>query len=72
MAAEPPAEGETAAYNYEALSPVQRDLGIGTAFRHPSAWASPRRSLPDGLDGAIVRLADLRGKYVVLEFGSIA
>jgi hypothetical protein len=58
-------------YNYPAFVRSSA-VGMSNAFRNT---ARVGKQAPDfaltTLDGATVRLADLRGKYVVLEFGSI-
>ena len=58
-------------YNYPAFVRSSA-LGMSTAFRNSVRVGE---QAPDfaltALDGSTVRLSDLRGKYVVLEFGSI-
>jgi hypothetical protein len=59
------------AYNYPAFVRSSA-VDVSSPFRQTLRVGEPA---PDfaltTLDGATVRLADLRGKYVVLEFGSI-
>jgi hypothetical protein len=59
------------AYNYPAFVRSSA-VGMSSTFRNTVRVGE---QAPDfaltGLGGATVRLADLRGKYVVLEFGSI-
>ena len=59
------------AYNYPAFVRSSA-VGMSATFRNTVRVGE---QAPDfaltALDGATVRLADLRGKYVVLEFGSI-
>jgi hypothetical protein len=58
-------------YNYSAFVRSSA-LGLSAAFRNTVRVGE---QAPDfaltALDGGTVRLADLRGQYVVLEFGSI-
>jgi cytochrome oxidase Cu insertion factor (SCO1/SenC/PrrC family) len=67
--ARPEATGQE--YNYPAFVRSSA-LGMSAAFRHTVRVGE---QAPDfaltALDGTTVRLSDLRGKYVVLEFGSI-
>ena len=71
MATEARPETETAAYNYEAFVRSSA-VGMGGVFRGTLRVGeqAPEFTLT-ALDGSTVRLADLRGKFVVLEFGSI-
>ena len=71
MATETPPQTETATYNYDAFVRSSA-VGMGDAFRRTLRVGeqAPEFALT-ALDGSIVRLAELRGKYVVLEFGSI-
>jgi cytochrome oxidase Cu insertion factor (SCO1/SenC/PrrC family) len=59
------------AYNYPAFVRSSA-VGMSPAFRNTVRVGE---QAPDftltALDGTPIRLADLRGKYVVLEFGSI-
>jgi peroxiredoxin len=59
------------AYNYAAFVRSSA-VGMGGAFRNTVRIGE---EAPDftlrALDSSTVRLADLRGRYVVLEFGSI-
>jgi hypothetical protein len=60
-----------AAYNYTAFTRTS-SVGLSSPFR---TTVRVGEAAPDfellGLDGSATRLRDLRGKYVVLEFGSI-
>ena len=71
MATETRPETETAPYNYEAFVRSSA-VGMSSVFRGTLRVGeqAPEFTLT-ALDGSVVRLADLRGKYVVLEFGSI-
>ncbi len=64
-------ETSRAGYNYPAFVRSSA-VGMSTTFRD---MVRVGEQAPDfalaALDGSTVRLADLRGKYVVLEFGSI-
>jgi hypothetical protein len=66
-----PEAGAPPAYNYAAFVRSSA-VGMGSAFRNTVRVGE---QAPDftltALDGSTARLADLRGKYVVLEFGSI-
>jgi hypothetical protein len=71
MAAKPQAEAERAGYNYERFVRSSA-IGMGSAFRSTVRVGEPAPEFAlTALDGSTVRLADLRGRYVVLEFGSI-
>jgi hypothetical protein len=67
-AREAPAQEE---YNYPAFA-RSTAVGMAATFRGSVrvGEAAPDFALL-GLDGTVTRLSDLRGKYVVLEFGSI-
>jgi peroxiredoxin len=71
MATEARIETSHAEYNYPAFVRSSA-VGMSPAFRNAVRVGD---QAPDftltALDGPPVRLADLRGKYVVLEFGSI-
>ena len=71
MTTETRPDATAGAYNYEAFVRSSA-VGMGSAFRGTVRVGEPA---PDfaltALDGSTVRLADLRGQYVVLEFGSI-
>jgi len=71
MTAETHPATTTKEYNYAAFS-RSMTAGLGGAFRDRVrvGEAAPEFALT-ALDGSTVRLADLRGRYVVLEFGSI-
>jgi peroxiredoxin len=71
MATETRQETEVAAYNYDAFVRSSA-VGMSNVFRGTLRVGeqAPEFALT-ALDGSTVRLADLRGKYVVLEFGSI-
>jgi hypothetical protein len=66
-----PAAQAPAAYNYPAFVRSSA-VGMGSTFR---SAVRVGEQAPDfaltTLDGSTLRLADLRGRYVVLEFGSI-
>jgi hypothetical protein len=71
MATETHLETGTAAYNYEAFVRSSA-VGMGDVFRSTlRVGEQAPEFVLTALDGSTVRLADLRGKYVVLEFGSI-
>jgi cytochrome oxidase Cu insertion factor (SCO1/SenC/PrrC family) len=71
MAIETPSEATVAAYNYDAFVRSSA-VGMGAVFRGTVRVGEPAPEFAlTALDGTTVRLADLRGKYVVLEFGSI-
>ena len=66
-----PEAGAPPSYNYPAFVRSSA-VGMSSTFRggvHVGEQA-PEFALT-GLDGSTVRLVDLRGKYVILEFGSI-
>ncbi len=67
----PPEARVQSAYNYPAFVRSSA-VGMSTTFRDTVRVGeqAPDFALTT-LDGATVRLTDLRGKYVVLEFGSI-
>jgi hypothetical protein len=71
MAAETHPATRTEEYNYAAFGRSMA-AGLGGGFRDGVrvGEAAPEFALT-ALDGATVRLSDLRGQYVVLEFGSI-
>jgi peroxiredoxin len=71
MAIEARSETTAEGYNYPAFV-RSTALGQSVAFRGTLRVGelAPDFALT-ALDGSTVRLADLRGKYVVLEFGSI-
>jgi peroxiredoxin len=71
MATETRRESAPVAYNYEAFVRSSA-VGMGGAFRGTVRVGDPAPQFAlTALDGSTVRLADLRGQYVVLEFGSI-
>ncbi len=56
-------------YNYEAWTPSALEFNHFKSVTHAGDVA-PDFTLPD-LDGALVTLSKLRGKPVMMEFGSI-
>jgi hypothetical protein len=71
MATETRRESAPVAYNYEAFVRSSA-VGMGAAFRGTVRVGDPAPQFAlTALDGSTVRLAALRGQYVVLEFGSI-
>ena len=71
MATDTRPEAATEEYNYRAFVRSSA-VGMSSVFRSTVRVGEPA---PDfaltALDGSTVRLSDLRGKVIVLEFGSI-